>query len=174
MAVRNAEMAPRLGMGSVSPSVAESLGMDLGGRHVKLAQAPLDRVHHRIRPAQVDVAAPDVRDHAQQCSWLERVGRHVRRAAAAHQVVNQPAALLDQLVDLAAEEDVVPIAGPIEQGQVAAADWQLLEQRPKGVIPIPPAIRSSCGRVRCAPVTTPYGPSAMTRVPTRIRWRSLV
>ena len=39
-----------------------------------------------------------------------------------------------------------------------------------GVMPIPPAMSRTLGRVRRAPVRTPYGPSTKTCVPTETRW----
>ena len=120
-------------------------------------------VGHAGRPADVDVALGEIGDELAQVLGREQP-RSLGRRVVADEEVDGDAALGRELLDLAAEHEVVVGEGAVEDDDVAARAPRMSART--GVMPMPPATSAILSPRRLASVKTPNGPSARTRVPT--------
>jgi hypothetical protein len=94
-------------------------------REAETPERRLDPIHHRHRPAQVDVAIEQVRDQPRQRTGGERIAHDV---AATDQELDPRAARASERFQLVAEDDVARVADAIEHRQVARRPRQRLEE----------------------------------------------
>ena len=140
----------------------ETFDVEVRTRHAGTANALLDRVRHRGRAAEKDLALGDVGHELAEMLRREQMVA-AGRGVVADDVRQRDAALARERVELVAEDDVVVAR---RRGRARRCRRRISSSRLRtGVIPIPPAISSAFSRRRAASVKTPNGPSATTRVP---------
>jgi len=125
-AVVTSAIAPRLGTRENPPLVRKSFGVYLTVRDIEFAQVSAHRLHHRIGPTNEDVAQADVRDELGYRAGVERA-MAAARLALADQGVDLDVIRLGELLDLLAEDHVLPAASAVQDHDRDVSAAELLE-----------------------------------------------